>query len=288
VGARGRAGLTAIALSLAASLVWGTADFLGGLTSRRMVVLAVLLWSQLVGLLLVLTIVGVGGYALVEDGIGWGVAAGLVGVLALGLFYAGLAAGAMSLVAPLTACGAVVPVVVALADGESLEALAVAGMAIALAGAVLVSRTKGPSARLTPKVVAMAVGAGLAFGGVITMFQQGAAGGDDARLTVVLVARVASILAVSAAILATRTSPAVPGRSAVPLLLGVGLGDAGANVLLMFASGGGQDAIVAVLSSLYPVVTVVLARAVLGERLSGWQAAGVAAALVGVALVSAA
>lgn len=253
-----------------------------------MVVLGVLLWSQLAGLALLFAIVAVGGISLQDDSIGWGVGAGVLGALALGLFYAGLAAGAMSLVAPLTACGAVVPVVVALADGETLEILTVIGMALALGGAVLVSRTKGRSARLTPQVVAMALGAGLAFGGVITMFQQGGQGSDDASVTVVLVARAASLAVVAAAVLATRTAPAIPGRSTVPLLLGAGLGDTGANMLLTFASGSDQDAIVAVLASLYPVVTVLLARAVLGERLSGWQATGVAAALAGVVLVSAA
>jgi drug/metabolite transporter (DMT)-like permease len=252
-----------------------------------MVVIAVLFWSQLAGLALMLAIVAIGGISLDADSVPWGIAAGVVGSLALGLFYAGLAAGAMSLVAPLSACGALVPVAVALAGGESVDALTVAGMALALTGAVLVSRTTGPSVSLEPRIVAMALGAGLAFGGVITLFQQGAQGGDDASVTVVLAARAASLVATTCAVVATRTSTAIPGRSAVPLLLAVGLGDTGANVLLSFASGGGEDALVAVLASLYPVVTVALARAVLGERLSPWQATGVAAALAGVALVSA-
>jgi drug/metabolite transporter (DMT)-like permease len=194
----------------------------------------------------------------------------------------------MSLVAPLSACGAVVPVVVALAGGEHVAVLTVVGMALALAGAVLVSRTAGEHLRLTPAVVAMAVGAGLAFGVVITLLQQGSQGGHDAGISVVLASRVASFATIAIAVLATRTSPAIAGPSALLPLLAVGIGDTGANVLLALASGGGDDAIVAVLSSLYPVVTVVLARGVLGERLSAWQAAGVAAALAGVALVSAA
>ena len=252
-----------------------------------MVVLAVLFWSQVAGLVLVLAIVAGGGISLQGDSVPWGLAAGLVGSAALGLFYAGLAAGAMSLVAPLSACGALVPVAVALAGGEHLRELTVVGMALALVGAVLVSRTTGPSISLEPRIVAMAVGAGLAFGAVITLFQQGAQGGDDASVTVVLAARAASLVATTSAVVVTRTSTALPAPSAIPLLLGVGLGDTGANVLLAFASGGGEDALVAVLASLYPVVTVVLARAVLGERLSAWQATGVAAALAGVALVSA-
>jgi drug/metabolite transporter (DMT)-like permease len=120
------------------------------------------------------------------------------------------------------------------------------------------------------------------------MFQQGGQGDDDASMTVVLAARAASLAATSVAVLVTRTSLHVPDARVMPLLVGVGLGDTGANVLLTLASGGGEDALVAVLSSLYPVVTVVLAGVVLRERLSAWQAAGVAAALAGVALVSAA
>jgi drug/metabolite transporter (DMT)-like permease len=251
-----------------------------------MAVLVVLLWSQFAGLLLLLAVVAAGGVSLQADSVWWGVAAGVVGAGALGLFYAGLAAGAMSLVAPLSACGAIVPVVVALAGGERVGALTVAGMALALTGAVLVSRATGAPLRLTPAVVGMAVGAGLAFGLVITLLQQGSQGGDEAGVSVVLASRVASLATIAIAVLATRTSPAIAGPPALPPLLAVGIGDTGANLLLALASGGGDDAIVAVLSSLYPVVTVVLARAVLGERLSGPQAVGVAAALAGAALVS--
>jgi drug/metabolite transporter (DMT)-like permease len=271
-----------------AAVAWGTADFLGGLSARRMVVLAVLFCSQVIGLALVVAVMLAGGLGLDAEHVWWGVLAGVVGSLGLGLFYAGLAAGAMSLVAPISACGAVVPVLVAVASGEELAALTVVGMAIALAGAVLVSRSEGEHLRLTPRVVALAVGAGLAFGVVITAFQQGGQGGDDASITVVLTARAASLAATCVALVATRTPVGVPARSALPLLLGVGLGDTGANVVLTLASGSGQDALVAVLASLYPVITVVLAGVVLRERLSAWQAAGVATALAGVAIVSAA
>ena len=271
-----------------AALVWGTADFLGGLSSRRMAVLAVLFCSQAIGLALIAVVVVAGGFSLQAEQVWWGALAGVVGSIGVGLFYAGLAAGAMSLVAPLSACGALVPVAVAIAGGERLAALTVAGMALALAGAVLVSRSEGEHLRLTPRVVAMAAGAGVAFGVVITTFQQGGQAGDDASMTVVLAARAASLVATCAALAVTRTGVAAPDRSMLPLLVGVGLGDTGANVLLAFASGGGQDALVAVLASLYPVVTVVLARMLLGERLSTWQAAGVVTALAGVALVSAA
>ena len=261
---------------------------MGGLSARRMPVVAVLVFSQAIGLVLVATIVVAGGFELQPDRIAWGIGAGVVGTIGIGLFYAGLAAGAMSLVAPLSACGALVPVAVAVAGGERIAALTVLGMALALAGAVLVSRTTGTHLRLTPRVIAMAVGAGIAFGAVITLFQQGGGGDDDASMTVVLAARVASLVTTAVVVLATRTPLGRPGPGVLPLVIGAGVGDTGANVLLTLASGSGQDALVAVLASLYPVVTVVLARVVLRERLSAWQAAGVVAALAGVALVSAA
>lgn len=250
--------------------------------------LAVLTWSQVIGLVFVATVVLAGGFELQADRIWWGVGAGVLGSLGVGLFYAGLAAGAMSLVAPLSACGALVPVVVAIAGGETLGALTVVGMALALAGAVLVSRTTGTHLHLTPRVIALAIAAGITFGAVIALFQQGGGGDQDASMTVVLAARAASLAATVLAVLVTRTSTGLPDARLLPLLAGVGLGDTGANVLLTLASGGGEDALVAVLASLYPVVTVVLARALLHERLSAWQAAGVATALAGVALVSAA
>jgi drug/metabolite transporter (DMT)-like permease len=277
-----------VVLSILAAVAWGTADFLGGLSARRLAVLAVLFFSQVIGLVLAGLVMLLGGLSFDAEYIWWGVMAGVVGSLGLGLFYAGLAAGAMSLVAPISACGAVVPVVVAVVGGEELTALTVVGMAIALTGAVLVSRSEGEHLRLTPNVIALAVGAGLAFGAVITAFQQGGQGGDDASMTVVLAARAASLAATCAALLATRTAVGVPSPSVVPLLLGVGLGDTGANIVLTLASGSGQDALVAVLASMYPVITVVLAGVLLKERLSALQAAGVAAALAGVAIVSAA
>ena len=253
-----------------------------------MAVLGVVFCSQVVGLALVVSIMVIGGFSLEGDQVWWGAVAGVIGSIGVGLFYAGLAAGAMSLVAPLSACGAIVPVIVAVLGGEELAALTVAGMAVALVGAVLVSRSEGEHLRLTPRIIALAVGAGLAFGAVITTFQQAGQGGDDASMTVVLAARAASLVATSAALAVTRTAVRVPSASVLPLLVGAGLGDTGANIMLALASGAGQDALVAVLASLYPVVTVVLAGAVLRERLSAWQAAGVAAALAGVALLSAA
>jgi drug/metabolite transporter (DMT)-like permease len=214
---------------------------------------------------------------------------GLFGALAIGLFYAGLSAGAMSLVAPLSALGALVPVSVALAGGEQPSVPAFAGMAMALGGALLVSRAPGLAGGLvlSRRVLGLALGAGLGFGVTLTLLQQGAAAEDSSVLGLVLAQRATSWTAVLVALVATRTSPRL-GAASARVAVAAGLGDTGANALFGVASGGGQDALVAVLGGLYPVATVVLARFALRERMSRAQGAGVATALLGVVLVTAA
>jgi drug/metabolite transporter (DMT)-like permease len=179
-------------------------------------------------------------------------------------------------------------------------------MALALAGAVLAARSPSPSApatavpgagvpvaepattaggRLTPRVLALAVGAAVGIGVVLALLQQGAQAEGSSGLTATAAARTVSVVVTLVAVAVLRTETGLPAerRSAV---LAVGVADTGANALFAVASTAGEDALVAVLASLYPVVTVLLARAVLGERISRLQGAGVAVALVGVALAS--
>jgi len=330
--------VTALVVSLGAAALWGAADFVGGLSARRLHVLAVTLWSQLAGLVTIAVVTLLAGAAASTEGLLWGAAAGVVGSLALALFYAALAAGTMSIVAPLSALGALVPVAVALFGGERLPALTWAGMALALAGAVLASRqptgaveavavpgagapaavpharaagpATGPAAAaargaasappepqgpsrpapthapaLTPRVLALALGAALGIGIVLALLQQGAQAEGSSGLSTTAAARVASVLVTLGAVALLRVPTGMPAdrRAAV---FAVGAADTGANALFAIASTAGQDALVAVLASLYPVVTVLLARVALGERLSRGQGAGVGVALVGVALAS--
>ncbi len=275
-----------IFLAIASAALWGGADYLGGVAARRLAILIVAGLSQLAGLVTVGLLVLLTDSPLSTEGALWGVASGVTGALALAIFYKALAEGAMSLVAPLSACGAVVPVAVAVAGGDTPGPIAVAGMVVALVGVVLIARREDAALALTPRVIGLAAAAALGIGTVLTLLQQGAAAPGSSGLGVVAAARGASVIAVFAAILLTRTRPAGDARSLAPVLA-VGAADTGANALFAIASEEGSHAVVAVLGSLYPVTTVLLARALLGERLSSRQGLGVALALGGAAMLTA-
>ncbi|MDP9383775.1 MAG: DMT family transporter [Actinomycetota bacterium] len=277
--------MLAVSLAVLSAALWGGADFLGGFTAKRMAVLVVTLLSQLSGLVAVTAVVLVTGSPVSVEGAQFEMAAGLVGSLTFAVFYAALAAGAMSLVAPLSACGAVVPVGVAIARGDVPGPLAFAGIVVALAGIALIARRDDAALVLTGRVVALAAGAALGIGVVLTLLQQGADAGGSSGLSVVAVARAASVCVTALAVAATRTRLAAARGSLGPIAA-VGVLDTGANALFAVASEQGSDALVALLGSLYPVTTVMLARLVLAERLTARQAVGVGLAVAGAALVS--
>ena len=275
--------MTAIALALCASTLWGVGDFLGGLSSRRIAALTVLAVSELAGWLAVVAVVAIarpelpGGTAA-----GAAVLAGIGGVVGLGALYRGMAVGAMGVVAPISAAAAVIPIAVGLARGERPGSVQLAGMALVLAGVVLVSREPG-------------AGGGPARGGR----RPRAARGGRLRLLLRLHRRrERGRRRVGGARLARRRDGARvrrrvrprsgwPPTRALPTLIAVGLFDVSANGLLALALNEGLVSLVAVLASLYPVVTLALAATVLGERISRTQALGAAVALTGVAFISA-
>jgi drug/metabolite transporter (DMT)-like permease len=234
-------------------------------------------------------------------GFAWGLAAGVGSGCALVLFYRGLAEGTMSVVAPVSACGAIVPVAAALLTGDQPGALAGLGVLAAITGVVLVSRTSGSTPR-TPggtggspggqgragRVLAMALGSALGFGLFYVFVAAGTTGSRGAPLWVIAGARTSSLVMLSTiALVGGGSALRWPGRRIGPVAL-VGIGDTGANLLFAYAATAGNLAVVGVLGSLYPVATVVLARWLLGERLTGGQNAGVVLALTGVGLLAAA
>jgi drug/metabolite transporter (DMT)-like permease len=282
-----------VPLGLSSGLCWGAADFFGGVQARRLPALSVALWSQVAGALALTAALAVQGEPPTPAGYAWGLAAGAGSGLALLLFYRGLAVGTMSVVAPVAACGAVVPVLVAPLRGEAPGAVAGIGIVAAVAGVVLVSRSPGrprPSGLpgpLRPRVLAMALGAALGFGLFYVFVDAGTATPGASPLWVIAGARTSSLLVLAGIAVGGRRSQAAwPGRRIVPVAL-VGLADTTANLLFALAATGGNLAVVGVLGSLYPVATVVLARWLLRERLSGGQHAGVALALAGVGLLAA-
>jgi drug/metabolite transporter (DMT)-like permease len=281
-----------VPLGLGSGLCWGAADFFGGVQARRLPALSVALWSQAAGALALAAALALQGDPPTPAGFAWGLAAGAGSGLALMLFYRGLAEGTMSVVAPVAACGAVVPVLAAPLRGETPGAVAGLGIAAAVAGVVLVSRSpgaglEGQATPLRPRVLAMALGAALGFGLFYVFVDAGTATPGASPLWVIAGARTSSLLVLTGIAVAGRRSRAAwPGRRIVPVAL-VGIADTSANLLFALAATGGNLAVVGVLGSLYPVATVLLARWLLRERLSGGQNAGVALALTGVGLLAA-
>lgn len=269
-------------LALLSSLLWGSADFLGGLLSRRRKAAAVVAGSQAVGLVGVLVAAAVTGAVTGPTGwVPWSVAAGVAGTTGLVCFYAALSSGTMGVVSPIAALGAVVPVLLAVAGGERPGALQVAGIVVALLGAAAAS---GPELRGGAGVrpVLLAVVAAVAFGLALYLIGRGA---ETSTLMTLVGMRATSVTGFVVAALVLRTLGGLRPSDAGPLAV-VGLADAGANLAFGVASTLGLLSVTAVLGSLYPVATVLLARGVLHERLGALQQAGVAAALGGVVLIS--
>ena len=274
-----------LALGLASSLVWGTADFLGGVYTRRLTLASVTVGSQLAGLAALLVAAALIG-GLNQRAIAIGLAAGACGAIGLSAFYRALATGTISIVSPVSACGALVPVGLALATGERPGALALAGSAVGLAGAVLASvheiRGDHPAARSS---IGLARLAALGIGGFLWFLGQAAEGGHT--LSALLGARFGSLALLGIGVAVTRSSIAIP-RAEIPAVALIGLLDTAANGLFAVAIQHGYIAVVSVLGSEYPVATVILAHIFLGERISRPQLLGVALALTGVGMVSAA
>ena len=278
-------GALALVLALGSSVVWGTADFAGGSLSRRLPVLGVTLVSQGAGFVALLVAVAVRGEVGSRSFL-IGLAAGVGGGLGLAAFYRALALGTMSVVSPIAACGALVPFVVSLATGERPSPIALAGAVAALAGAVLASLEERRAAAASParaRAIVLAVVAAIALGLFVYFLGLGSRQGDP--LSTLVGARVGS-LALLVGLAAVLQAPVSIPRSSIAAVAAVGLADVSANALFAVASTHGLLALVSVLGSLYPVVTVLLAHVLLGERLTRAQRAGVALALGGVAVIA--
>jgi drug/metabolite transporter (DMT)-like permease len=272
-------------LALLGAVSWGTGDFFGGLASRRAHVLTVLVVSQAVGL------VGVATWAVASGDSPPGLAdilpaagAGAAGAAGLAALYRGMAIGAMGIVAPISAVSPVVPLGLDLLRGDAPAALQWAGIATALAGVVLLAREPGPRTGRAGLAagVSLALVAALGFG----LFIVGIDGASDGGATwAVVVARASSSVVALCAVLVASV-PLRPPARLLPAIVAVGLFDTTANVLVAFATTYGSAGIVAVLSALYPLTTILLARAFLSERLDRARRMGGVLALAGAALVA--
>ena len=274
----------AAVLALAGALGWGIGDFLGGLAARRLAVLTVLVVSQAVGLVGVYLWVAISGDAFPGVAELLPAAAGGIAALAgLAALYRGFAIGAMGIVAPISAASPIVPLAVDAARGETPNAVQWLGIVLVVSGIVVLSREATSGGSRVAAGAGLAVVAALGFG----LFFVGIdAGSDESAAWAVAASRSASLPVAVVAALLTATALTTTRRM-FPLVAAVGIFDTGANVLVALASTRVAIGIVAVLASLYPVTTVVLAWLVLGERLGASKRIAGAVALGGAALVAA-
>ncbi len=276
----------AIAVALSSSVCWGVSDFVGGMQARRLSLLNLIVLSQGIGLTCLIVVVAARGSApphLVR--LLPAVAAGIGGVAALAAFYRALAIGTMSIVAPISATGVAVPVIVGIASGDRPAALQVAGILAAILGVVLASREESADSerRIVRASIGLALLAALGFGGFFVGMRSSARADV---LWALVAARGAGVIGLLL-VIGVRREAVGAGRNAFAPLAAIGLLDLAANGLYAIASRHGALSEVAVAASLYPVATVLLARAVLGERVRRVQEVGIFAAIAGVVLIAA-
>ena len=276
--------MQAILLALGASLSWGFADFFGPLQGRVLGALRTLVYVQLGGLVGIALIVAVRWTGPHDPVALLAIPAALSGTLGLFAYYRGIAVGAISIVAPIAGVSALIPVIAGIASGESPSAWQLAGIACALLGVFLAAHEPGAGGeRRVAAGVGLAVLAAIGFGGYIPFMQ--AAGNADFWWAS-LIFRMASTSVILVAVALQQPDVRVPVRL-LPLLGVIGFGDMFGNLLFAAASSSGLVSVTSVLASLYPIVTVVLARVLLSEQVARTQEAGVGLTLAGVVLISA-
>jgi drug/metabolite transporter (DMT)-like permease len=277
-------------LALLSAIFVGGADFLGGMTSRSENGVRVAAFASAVGLPLALVVSLAYGAEQVSDAdVGWSAAAGVFVSLGLGAFYIGMGRGLISVVAPVAAVtGAIVPVVYALVQGERPGPVALVGLVIAFVAVTIVSlapseQHPGHDAVVDRFVIALSLGAGLFFGLFYIAFSRVS---EEAGMWPVTIERLAATIVLVLLVLALARGSILGMRRVLPAVVAIAVLEIAATVPLLVALQRGPVAVASVVASLYPVTTVLLAGLVLRERLSRVQHAGVACALVSVALVS--
>ncbi|GAA2285260.1 EamA family transporter [Streptomyces hawaiiensis] len=278
--------------ALATSLLWGLADFGGGLLTRRTPALTVVVVSQSIAVVVLgAVVVATGGWSEAGPQLWFAVAAGLVGPVAMLAFYKALALGPMGVVSPLGSIGVAVPVGVGLVLGERPGLLQFVGILVAVAGVCLAGGPQFRGAPVQRQAIGLTLLAAFGFGAVMALIAEASTTLTGLFLAL-FVQRVTNVAAGGLALYVSvrRGSPALPADGfpwrSLPALAFVGLADVAANGTYSIAAQNGPVAVAAVLASLYPVVTAVAARGVLRERLRAVQAAGAGLALVGTVLLA--
>ncbi|QKW26491.1 DMT family transporter [Streptomyces seoulensis] len=278
--------------ALATSLLWGLADFGGGLLTRRNPALTVVVVSQsIAALVLGVIVAATGAWGEAGPRLWFAVAAGLVGPVAMLSFYKALALGPMGVVSPLATLSVAVPIGVGLVLGERPGLLQVAGIAVAVGGVVLAGGPRLGGAAVQRRTIGLTLVAALGFGTVFALIAEASTTVPGLFLAL-FVQRVTNVAAGGAALYASarRGGEVLPPDglrwAAVPAFAFVGLADVAANGTYAVAAQHGPVTVAAVLASLYPVVTALAARGFLSERLRAVQAAGAGLALLGTLLLA--
>ncbi len=282
-----------ILLGLAAAVLYGSGDFLGGMATRRAHVLPVLMLADTAGVVVALAAAAMSPGTASLAGLAWGISAGLIGGLGLIIFYIGLATGPMSVVAPVSGLvSTILPVAVALAEGERPTVGVYVGALLCLVAIVLASssgaagavpRSGGPG---PGRAIAYGMASGAAFGLFFLLIRNA---GQSGELWPVAAGRIGELATVLIAAAVLRRGLLPRGTSGRLLLTAAGAGviDVVANICYVAATRTGMFGLAVVLASLYPGITVLLARVVLGERLRWVQRAGLVLAGIGILLVAA-
>ncbi|MEU3493685.1 DMT family transporter [Kitasatospora cineracea] len=276
--------MIALLLALGSSLAYGCADFLGGLGARKAHVLRTVMIAAPASLAVELLLWPALGASFSPGAVGWGAASGVASAAAFALLYRTLAIGPMNVLSPVTALvSAALPVAVGLLQGEHLGVAGLLGLPLALAAVVLVSAGPGSgAARPSRTALLLAFGAGAAIALQLVFLHQ--APSDSGVAPLVTGRAVSSAVVLGAAALLRRSLGTERPAYAVSAVAGVL--DSVANLLFLLAVRSGDLTVVAVITALYPAGTVLLARAVLGERVHRGQLAGLGVAAVAVSLLA--
>ena len=293
-----------VLLGLAAAVLYGSGDFLGGMATRRAHVLTVLTLVETAAVIVAVAVAVLSGGPATMPGLAWGFSAGVIGGLGLIIFYVGLAAGPMSVVAPVSGLVAtVLPVAVALTEGERPGVGVYAGALLCLVAIVLASsagETEAPGRarqrRRLGRAIAYGTASGVSFGLFFLLIRNAGQSGEVWPVAAGRIGELAIVLA-AAAVLRPGLLRGISGglgggigggiRGGIPLAAAsAGVIDVVANLCYVAATRIGAFGLAVVLASLYPGVTVLLARVVLGERLRWIQRAGLGLAAIGILLVT--
>ena len=274
--------MTPLLLALGASFAWGVSDFVGPLVARAAGTLRVLFWAQIGGLLAIGLAVAVRGQGPAGWAVLFAILASIGGMLGLFAYYRGIEQGAISVVAPIAGVSAIVPVIFGIATGDNPSAIQLVGVACALLGVALASIEHHEGSRRFAAGAGLALLAAAGFGFYFPWMH--AAGKVDFWWASLIFRTVALLLV--AAVVAQQRTPLKLGRRDLAIVFAIGIGDTLGNALFAASSGKGLVSLTAVLASLYPIVTVILAAAVLREQVAPMQKAGIVLTLTGVVLIA--